>query len=235
MSYEPFGGRTDPFGIATSDLILQESSEETDALSRADAQDENGDIAASTWHGNTEGALKTISATYLLKSGALELDTLKLGEITGTPNVVRETIEASTENGDWPKITVSGKSGTQTITAPDGFLNTFTLPKITLTGAKRAQLISFTTAEGCRLTGSSLSASVDLAQVEDGLGEPAAHGLSGGIAEISADFVAVTTAPGWTVTGDFTETQPPGDSEGQAAYHTGSGKAEMVLERDTGE
>ena len=232
MSYNPFGGRMDdPTGFANTNLILQEPTEEVDPLERADAEDENGDIAASTWHGNSGGALKTVNVVLLLKSGTLDLSTLYCGEkAAGT---VIESLAVDTDNGDWPKITAVCKIGTQAITAPTGKTNKFSLPAITITGAKRAQEMGFTTDATCRLTGSSLSASVDLARVNDSLGEAAAHGLSSKVIEVSADFVAVTTAPGWTVTGDFVETQPPTRAENQAAYHTGTGTAEMVFERDS--
>ena len=100
------------------------------------------------------------------------------------------------------------------------------------TGAKRAQLLDFTIDAGSRLTGSGISATVDLAQTEDGEGEPVAHGISGGILTQTADLVRVTAAPAWTQGATWTETQTPGVDGGQAAYHTGSGAAEKILTRD---
>ena len=229
-----FGGLNDPFTIATEDLILQEQpTYQVDALDRADATDENGDIAASAYYGNTEGELISVSATYVLKANTLDLSTLKCGELS--TGVVVESIEATTGNGgEMPKITVTGKLGTKAITAPSGHLNTFSLPEVTLTAAFRAQEMGFTTGEGCRLTGSTLTASVTLSQEEDGLGEPVAHGLSGGTIEVSADFVAITADPSWTVSAEWlTETQEPGRSEGQAAWHTGTGTAAGTLSRDS--
>ena len=223
-----FGALTDHFSMATADLILIDSKIEDDPLSRADAQDENGDIAAATWFGNTAKALKTASCTYALKSGTVSLSTFVLGEIA--TGVFVESINPSTSNSDWPKVEVSGKLGTETITNDAG--KTYTLPTLSLSGIKRAQEMGFTTGAGCRLTASSFSGSVDLAQVEDGLGEPAAHGVSGGVGEGSADFVGITTAPTWTVDlADATETKAPGEAEPQAAYHTGSGTYEIILER----
>lgn len=231
-----FGALTDHFGLATADLILVDSSSETDALSRADAEDENGDIAASVWFGNTAKDLKSVSCSYLLKSGTLNLNILACGECTVEAAIVGviESIEAGTENKGWPKIDVSGKLGTKAVTAPTGFKNTFKLPSLTLKGMKQAQPMGFTVEEGCRLTSSTLSASIDLAQAEDGLGEPAAHGISGGVISGSAEFVAITDAPAWVVTlPDATETQAPGVAEGQAASHTGTGTFEAILVRDT--
>jgi len=226
-----FGALTDHFSMATTDLILIDSKIEDDPLSRADAQDENGDIAAATWFGNTAKELKTVSCTYQLQSGTLDTATLRCGELA--VQVFASSVGVSTSNSDWPTVEVSGKLGATTITAPTGFLNTFTLPSFTLTGTKKAQLMGFTTETGCRLTASAFSGSVDLAQTEDGLGEPAAHGVSGGAGEGTADFVGITTAPAWTVTlVGATETKAPGEAEPQAAYHTGSGAYEYILTRD---
>ena len=226
-----FGALTDHFSMATSDLILDDATSDPDALSRADAPDENGDIAASTWFGNTAAALKTVACTYKLKSGTLALATLLCGELeTG---VVVESINVSTSNTEWPTVEVSGKLGTNAITAPTGFLNTFKMPTLTINGVRQAQVMGFTTDAACRLNGSSISGSVDLAQTEDGLGEPAAHGVSGGVIEGTADFVGITSAPSWTVTlTGATETKAPGEAESQAAYHTGSGAFEAILTRD---
>ena len=65
-----FGAKTDHFGILADGegtlgdvLEIIDSSATPDAQSRADA-DENGDIAAATWHGNTDGAL-TRSVEYI--------------------------------------------------------------------------------------------------------------------------------------------------------------------------
>jgi hypothetical protein len=128
-------------------------------------------------------------------------------------------------------VEVSGKLGTKGVTNDAG--KTYTLPSFILKGMKQAQEMGFTTGTGCRLTASAFSGSVDLAQVEDGLGEPAAHGVSGGVGEGSADFVGITAAPAWTVSlVDATETKAPGEAEPQAAYHTGSGTYEFILTRD---
>jgi hypothetical protein len=105
------------------------------------------------------------------------------------------------------------------------------MPSVVITGAKRAQPLEFTVGEGCKLTGSSLSATLDLAQQEDGLGEPVAHGISGGVLAISADLVRVSAAPSWTPAVTWTETQAPGVDEGQAAYHTASAAAEKIWVR----
>lgn len=236
-----FGARTDHFGLTDTGEALEgianviESSKVPMAQNRGDAQDENGDIAASAYYGNTAGNLYQISNTYQLKSGqTLNLNTLKLGELTaGTSNdgVIASEVTADTINSDLPTITFTGIYGADAIESPTGFENTFTLPSISITGAKRAQTLQFTTDEG-KLTSSSFTASIEISDAQDGEGEIIAHGVSGGTMEISADFVGITTAPAWTVTGDFTETQAPGEEEPQADWETGSGTAAGILSRD---
>lgn len=236
-----FGALTDHFGILAitsgqgtlADVLeLTASSKTPDPMSRADAQDENGDIAESTWHGNAAGTFYDASSTFVCKSGTFSTDVLHGGELA-TGKVVT-SISIGTSNGGWPQITVSGKLGPSAIVAPTGFTNKWKLPAFTITGAKRAQLLAFTVDAACRLTDSSLEGSLDIAQVEDGLGEPAAHGISGGVLTMGASMVAVSGACGWTLTGDWEETQAPGVEEGQAAYHTATAAAELIWERDAG-
>jgi hypothetical protein len=237
-----FGSLTDHFGILAIEsgdgdlddvFKLVASSKVPQAMSRADANNETGDPEAATWYGNSDGALFDASTTFALVTGSFSLAVLKLGEIALQKVVTG--IEIGTSNDGWPQITFTGVLGTKTIVAPGGtpaWLNTWTLPAITVTGYKRAQLLDFTIGAACRLTASGLSFSVELAQQEDGLGEPAAHGLSGGIATQTAELVRVTGACTWTKGATWEETQAPGADEGQAAYHTASAAAEKLLVRD---
>lgn len=235
-----FGALTDHFGLESASLVLVNSEETPVAQNRVDAQDENNDIVASAYHGNTTQDMREISCTYALKSSTLNINTIKLGQVDveGT-KIIRESVEATTSNDAWPQITVSGRKNVIDVTAPTGKTNTFSLPSVTLTGSKYAQALLFTVGSGGRLTGSSISASIEIAQQDDGEGEPIAHGISGGSGEISADFVRVTTAPTWTVStgapnADFgiTVTQQPGASEGQASFHTASATAAFTIIRD---
>ena len=236
-----FGALTDHFGILlisdggtgtlADDLTLVDSSKTPVAESRADAMDENNDIAASTFYG--AGSLFEASSTFALTSGTLDTALLLCGEIAVQKFV--QSVEISTSADGWPQITVSVTLGAETMVAPAGLENTFTLPSVTLTARKQAQLIGFTVGATCKLTGSSMTASVELAQQEDGLGEPAAHGVSGGTIEVTADMVRITAAPSWTVTSPgigLTETQAPSLDEGQAAYHTATATAAGTLTRD---
>jgi hypothetical protein len=232
-----FGALTDHFGILAivdgagtlaDKLKLVDSTNTPVADSRADANDENNDIAASTFYG--AGSLSEASSTFAVVTGGVDTALLQLGEVATAKTIT--SIEITTSNDGFPQVTVSGTLGTETMDT--SILQTFTMPTYTINGRKQAQAIGFTVGVGCKLTGSSLSGTIELAQQEDGLGEPAAHGVSGGTVEVTADFVRVTAAPSWTVTGvGLTETQVPGVSEGQAAYHTASGTAAGTLTRDT--
>ncbi len=234
-----FGALTDHWGIldigTLGDVLeITASSKTPDPQSRAEATDRNGDPAAATWHGNSDGDLYDASVTYTCKSGSFSLNLLKGGEITA--GSVITGIDVGTSNDGWPTVTVTGKLGAEAITAPEfpaNSLNTWTMPDITITGAKRAQLLDFTVDAACELTASGLTAALDLAQQEDGVGEPVAHGISGGLLTQTAELVRVTGACAWTKGASFTETQAPGADEGQAAYHTASAAAEKIWARDT--
>lgn len=235
------GALTDHFGILAiaqggdtlGDFIkLVESTKVPIPNERADAKDEYGDIVASSYYGNSGGTLYDASSTFAIYRGTVQLDMLKLGELS--TGVVVESIEVTTSNGDWPMIKVSGKLGMDAVQVPDGKLATATLPAdIDILGAKMAQTMLFSVGAGCRLTASALKATGKISQVDDGLGEPAAYAVEFETAEITADFVRVTAAPSWTVSSPAVEKQAVGSTEPRAEYHTGSGSAEVALTRDT--
>ena len=227
-----FGALTDHFSLASETLILVESSKKPVEQSRADATDENNDIADSAYFGNTDGTLYEVSCSYALKSGTLDVQTIKLGEIAA--GTIRESLDVETEGGSWPVIKVSGKTGTQTVTAPTGKLNTFSLPaSLTITGLKAAQALGFTVSAG-KLTSCKLSAKIEIAEQGNGLGEPIAHGVSGGTGTVDAEFVRITDQPAWTdLAAWLTEILgPDGAEEGQAAFHTAAASAGFTVARD---
>lgn len=217
MATTGFGGKTDHFSFATTDLILQESTKVPRKANVATALDANGDVAVTEVYGNDAGTLYDASATYLLKSGTLDLSTLYVGELeTG---VVATRITVDTSNGDWPKVSVSGVLGTAAFQAPDGKLAKAALPAITLTGGKFAQLMSFTVGGGA-LNSSRLSVSCDTAEAADGEGEPVAYAASFPNAEVTASGVYTTSAFAVTATGTLVETQAESTDEPQAAWQT---------------
>jgi hypothetical protein len=232
-----FGGITDHFSLADTDLILVDSNRRARAQNRADAQDENADIVASAYSGNTAKEIEEVSCTYALKSGTLNLNTLFIGELAA--RIFAQSMAVTTANGAWPQIVVSGFLGLETMTAPATKTNKFGLPAITISGVKQAQLLSFTIAAGGRLTGSSITFNCEMAEQLDGVGEPAAHGVSGGTGELTAEFVKVEDSqPGWTLASPITAapflaevTQEPGADEPQAGWHTTSAAASFILTR----
>jgi hypothetical protein len=235
---EFFGAKTDHFGILAivdgagtlADVLeIVNSTSTTDAQSRANAQNENGDIVASSYYGNSDGALKSVSCVFAVKTGTLNTELIKLGQVAA--GKVVESVSIATSNSAFPQVTVSGKLGAETMCAD--ILHTFPLFDYNILGCQRAQLIGFTVGATGRLTASTLSASVSLSQQTDGLGEPVAHGVSGGELTVQATLVAVTGAPTitWTDT-DLTESQEVGLNEGQAAYHTTTSTASGTLVRD---
>ena len=239
-----FGVSTDHFDLTSNALsgkaVMTAASKTPVAQDRSDAEDANGDIVGSAYFGNSAGFLYEISNTYQIKSGEeVHLNALKLGVLSsGTEEgIVASDITVNTANGgELPTIEVSGIEGNDPIESD--VEKTFTLPDIEIIGAMRAQEMVFTTGDedpaGCRLTSSSFTATIDIADASDGDGEIVAHGISGGTIEISADFVGITEPPAWSfpTPSDFTVTQDPGEEEPQADWETGSGTAAGILERD---
>jgi len=234
-----FGAYVDHFGILAivlgdgtlADVLeITDDPKTPDAQSRAEAKDKNGDIAKANWHGNTAGELFSASNTFVCKSGTFSLELIKGGEVA-TGKVITG-IETGTSNDGWPTLVVTGKLGTESIVAPTGFLNTWTLPDIDIIGAKRAQLLDFTEGAGCETTASGLSAALDLAQQNDGVGEPVAHGISGGMLTMTATLGYITAAGSWTPGAGWEETQGPGTGGAAASHHSTSVAAEKIWERD---
>jgi hypothetical protein len=220
-----FGALTDHFSLAASVGTLVESSKTPVANSRADALDENGDIADAAWYGNTDGDLYEASCTYQVDENTVAVATaLKLGELA--TGVVVTGIEIATSNGDWPKITVSGILGTGALEQG----KTYAMPTGTVAAKKQAQIIAGIALTTGKLTSASLSASCDLATANDGAGEPVAHGVSGAVATATAEAVAITDESP-VLAADTEWKSQPGSSlnEPQAAWHTGSISVEKTL------
>ena len=225
-----FGALTDHWGLTAALKPLVDiaevvaSSKIPQSNSRADAEDESGDIADAAWHGNDDGLQFDTSVTYAIKSGTLDLSDLALGQLD-TGKVIT-SIEVSTSNGAWPQVTVAGVLGCGALEQDKAY----DLPAVNVLGQKKAQLIGVAVTTG-RLTDCSLSASCDFAQQEDGEGEPVAWGVSGAIASASATAVAVTAeAPELAAAAGWAEVQDTGVDEPQAAWHTASITVEDVLD-----
>ena len=223
-----FGALTDHFSMATTGLIVTGSPTKTPvAKSRADDLDENGDIANAQWFGG--GDVEDVTNEYTLMSGTLNLNTLLLGEIN--PGVCVSSISVALSNTDLPKISVTGKIGLETMVAPAGKSNTWKLPSITITASKYAQPMGFTYSSG-RLTGCTLEASCEIFEATDGLGEPAAHGVSGASGTISSEWGSEEPTITYTLTEPYGVTQAPAITEPQAAFHTYTAAAGFILPRD---
>ena len=243
-----FGALTDHFalletvhdaGTLADIMSLVGSSKVARAQNRADAQDENEDLAASAYSGNTAEEIFEVSCTYALTSGTLDISDLVIGELA--VQILAESLEVATANGGWPQLTMAGYLGLQTISAPTDFTNQFTLPAISVKGVKQAQVLGFTVTAG-KLTGSKLGFNCSMGEQLDGVGEPAAHGVSGGTGELTADFVRVLDQPEWELAAVLADsgvaavfmaevTQDPAADEGQAAWHTSAGAAGFNLAR----
>lgn len=230
MGATNFGALTDHWGLASTDLILVESSSTPVGKTVERAEDECGDYADIDTHGqNAGGDLAEISCTYELQSGTLNINTLQLGEINA--NQIADTLEITTSNGAWPRITVSGQDNTETVISDNG--TTWTIPdSVVLSGKKCTQEIDFTYTSGAKLIDSSYTANVDITATTDGVGLVTAHSVSGGTATLAATETMITEEPNWTLGETWEEVQAFGEEEPQAGYHTSSASAEKNLTRD---
>lgn len=224
-----FGALTDHFSAISANLVLIGSNKSPTAKGVAEARDANNDIAAQTAYGATD--IFDVSCEYEIHAATYDTAALKLGEIAA--GIVVASISIATSNGAWPKVSISGRTGLETMVAPTGKLNTFTFPSITIIGAKAAQPMGFTVSAGA-LTGSTFEATAELAETSDGLGVPKAHGVSGASGTLGATFVNNADAqPAWTVTlVGAVSTQEPGSDQGRAAYHTCTASAVFKIARD---
>jgi len=229
-----FGALTDHFGLATAVLVLVDSSLTPVAESVTRAENQDGDFEDEELTGqNADGDLADISCTYEVQTSSINLNTLEVGELVA--GTIAGSLVCTTASGAWPRIVVTGQFNTETVVAPASFTNKWSIPdSIVITAAKRAQLMSFAIDAGCRCTGSSYSAAVDIASTPNGLGVIAAHGVSGGVATQTADLVRITAACAWTPTGagGWSETQQAGATEAGSGFHTTSVAAEKILDRD---
>jgi hypothetical protein len=229
MASANFGALTDHFSAISTGLVLIGSSKTPVAKSVAEALDENGDVAEHTIYGADD--IFDVSCEYEIHAASFDSGTLKLGEIVAGTAVSSITI--TTSNGAWPKVSISGRIGLETMLAPDGKANTYTLPSLTIIGAKAAQPLGFSV-DGGSLSGSSIEASAEIAESPDGLGVPAVHGISGASGTLNASFVRTPDeTPAWTLTlTGATSVQEPGSEQPQAAYHTASAQAKFIIARD---
>ena len=232
-----FGATTDHLGIlaltagaGTLDdfLELQSAPKAPLSKSRVNASDENGDVADSSYPGLA--TIFEVSEVFLVKTGqTLDLSDMLLGMIASGKFV--GSIEASTENGAFPKVTVTGMILPAALDPPT--LDTFAMPAASILGAKTAQNMGgFTVATGTKLTGSKISASLDTTMENNGIGEQVAFGYSGGAFQVTGDIVGCTAVPAITITSPglgLTELQAPGADEPQADYMTGSFVCEGTL------
>jgi hypothetical protein len=223
-----FGALTDHFGLAATLGTLIDAPKTPRPQTRKDALDKNGDIADTAYHGNTAGTLYDATCTYQLDgSGAgpddLDLADVEIGQIETGKVITNAAVD--TANSDWPKITITGVLGTPALEQD----KKWALTTATIYARKQAQLIGIAVTTG-ELTSCGTAASCDLAQADDGEGEPVAFGVSGAIQTATAEAVATSAAApvlaadvGWEVQ------QATGLNEPQADWHTASINVEKKL------
>jgi hypothetical protein len=235
VTSDPFGVITDLVaGDATAVLKTQNFSSVPHAKTGAYAIDEFGDSVAATYYGDqgSAGTLASdISYELVLSAGSFDMADLVLGG-KGS-GLVMTSVEVTTKNNEWPKISVSGRDAVSTADLTG--MGTWALPTLTINGRKKAQPIGFTVGVGCKLQGCGVTAKVDDANEAGDLGEEAAYDVDNGILTGTADLMEVTAACTWTIDVPFgaTETQVPGEDKSNTAYGNATGAFELVLTRVT--
>ena len=218
--------------LGTGVFKVQNWSKVPHALNSAYALDELGDAAAATYYGGTGGSGDTafdVSYDLVLATGNMDISDIVVGA-KGT-GYVMNSAEVTTQNNEWPKISVSGRTAVATIDT--AAMGTWAPPAATINGRKKAQVIGFAVGVGCKLQSSSLSIATDDASEMDSQGAEATYDIANGIATGGAEFVEVTAAATWTLDTAFgaTSTQEPGSDKSNTDYGTGGGAFEKVLTR----
>ena len=232
-----YGIDSDYLGLAFSDTNINLAFISGEAITPAkgvvDAEDSEGNIAASGTHDGGPGV--AVTCNYELHMGTMSLagDTTAGYDFQLGPNgsgVVIASIAAGTSNGGWPTIVATGiTSATDTALMP-----TFSLPAVSIIGKRTAQLMKFTkSSANWRLTSSNLTATGTIEHALDSTGTVGAMAFRGAKVEITAEGVEVDSEVAVTWDSTMTETQVEGKSHANIAFATGSVGAFINLAKDT--
>lgn len=223
-----FQSLVDHFGVATADLVLQDSNTTPLPISIEYAEDEEGNMAGSGSYDG--GPAVAVECTYKLISNTLNLNTLSLGYLlNGATNLCVVSINGDTSNSDWPIIKLAGFKNVTNFTD----MPVFTLPSITISGKKLAQGIDFTVGATCKLTSSTFTASGTFSHALDASGSVAAMAFSGAVISMGGTGVEISAAVSWTPGGTWTVTQAPNEAGGNISWGVASFAAEKYLTKDT--
>jgi hypothetical protein len=222
-----FGRDTDFFGLATGGLKFVGGNTIPKPLTMVRAMNEDGDpVAEDSFEG---GPAVAVEVDYRLINSTLNLNTLSLGYLlNGAVNLGIVSMVFATSNTDWPTLKVAGFTGVTDFTT----MPVFTLPSITISGLKKAQVFDFAVGANCRLTSSGFSATAEFSHVLDGTGVVGAMAMSGAILEQSGEATEIEGAVTWTPGAGYTETQGPNAANAEATWGTGGFGATKLLLRD---
>jgi hypothetical protein len=210
-----FGVTTDHWGIAadsgTGATVKCINSSSKPANTGADAQDSCG-----TYVGTTRFDSKTdYSCEYVVVSGVFDLSDYPLGKVVSGKIIT--SIGIVTSNTAFPKVTVSGRS----TVALDSQTNKYSTP-LGCEGTKCAQKFGATVGANTKLTGTSVSATVNYVTELDSLGAEAAANVDAGRVEATSDGVGVGGAVAFTVDSGWTKTAGGSHDMTNTGYATGS-------------
>jgi len=223
-----YGIGDDFFGFADADLKLISSRTVPKPVSLEYAMDEDGNKVASGSH--DAGPADAIECEYELQNGTLNINTITLGhlQVDAIENCL-VTVEVDTSNGKWPSIKMAGFAAVLDFATYPAF----TLPSITISGLRKAQLLDFTIGADCKLNASSFKAEGEFHHSLDEAGAAGPMNFTGGVMTIGFEAVEIGAAVSWTPGGTWTETQGPGIDSGNIKHADGTGEAEQYISEDT--
>jgi hypothetical protein len=261
--YEDYFGVTAWTGNGTTFKLETVSAKKTPrALKVATATDENDNFVGQAKYGTdtiyeVENSYDLVAGTLKLNDGGVLNAASNAMKTNGTPantlcflgpvaagaegvapvyGCVIESVEWSTGNGQWPRLTVRGIMKT---TAAISLLVTnsyqFSAMDWDLTGTKTAQAPWLTIGAGAKITGSSYGITGRLEYHEE-TGVVLAIALTGATHKATVDGVEITAAPAFTAVSPFAAgdiIQSPGRDVNATSFATASAEAQLDLGADT--
>lgn len=213
-----FGADSDYWSFAdTNNKLISSSS--TPNKTEGQAQDSNGDVAASTLH----DSVSDISVQYehchdtaLVLYDTTSAVDFRVGKVIG--GYVITSLEVASENTARPKLTINGQSTSET----DGDVQKYDPTDLEIAGTRKATAVGATVAANNKLLSSTTTLSATVAKGLDSDGNECWLDVHAGRIEAVNNFVGVSVAPSATADTNWTLSGGPSNEQENTAYATGS-------------
>ena len=220
-----FGVTEDLFGLGDTKWRPQTGSKDPTAAGEAQVADSNGDIVASTVHGNAKAwsqSFKVVagdSGTTVLLSTKVKLGQLFSPVGDSALKAIVTKVDIATTNTAFPLVTVS----TEQFFGDTSGNKTYTIPGVTaLKALKRAQGMGLVVAGVNRLNSCNLSASLQTVHEPDSLGVFVQSAGYAGRAESTGEAVNAAAAPAITADSGWTAARTQSEATDNRDYGKGS-------------